>query len=699
MSAALGLAWQGLRRSYGPLLLSAVLMANGCAPVHSSAPALLFNRSIIAFDVQLRPRGRKLRRPAQAEAPRPWDCPRVPEGWPAQAGSDEELLAPLLACGSAAGFLQLQRQVDMARLLERLGDWSAVRLGALGPLRDSRAAEVLTRKRASFLLTASEDYGAFAQVFALFILHSSCDDELGALLSLLATQKQLSQTLGTMPAVRQELEHRGLPLSSFPERGEQAGDVLRGLGRAGRDALNTSPVSDGGRYLRMSAQAQQLPAPYQQAVHELGQALALEHYAPGNAALGSFDQLTFGVPLGFYHLGAGTVHGLQSLREGHYEQATRELAPAALLVALYATGKGVRYLASAEGAALRPWLPELRLETLRHVAWQLAERLGLEGLAEVARYVRASREAAVFVTAGGEPAAVALYEARGNVARAHATLAKALSESTGAAEPRPTSGGALGGLASLVDEAVGHTREVVEAKLLLAEMETQGPRLPADPALLRKLQATLETPPPGVPEGFALWSDYLAYRRARLALLEEGKPAKGPLRWEAYERLRGEFARGLAFERLMLSLLREDAALPPAQRQWLSAFTQPRIEVHVGLSKSGVPGVRFADVLVIEERPPPGQAPRVETFSFKSRDLERLKGEALEAPIRVDAQAALNYYGGMVVIRRPSIKGSVQVLRVFLVYEGGSRMPKRPVLEPALRKVERDVTGVEVVIQ
>lgn len=253
MSAALGPAWQRLRQSHGPLLLSVVLLLSGCVPVHSSAPALLFNPSITPRDFQLRPRGRKLRRPAQAEASRPEDCPRVPQGWPGQAGSDEEVLAPLLACGSAVGFLELQRQVDMAQVLERLGDWSAVRLGALGPLRDSRAAQVLTHKRASFLLKATEDYGAYAQVFALFVLHSSCDDELQALLTLLASHKQLSQTLGTLPAVRQELERRGLPLSSFPERAEQAGDVLRGLRRAGRDALNTSPVSDGARFANMSA--------------------------------------------------------------------------------------------------------------------------------------------------------------------------------------------------------------------------------------------------------------------------------------------------------------------------------------------------------------------------------------------------------------------------------------------------------------
>jgi hypothetical protein len=44
------------------------------------------------------------------------------------------------------------------------------------------------------------------------------------------------------------------------------------------------------------------------------------------------------------------------------------------------------------------------------------------------------------------------------------------------------------------------------------------------------------------------------------------------------------------------------------------------------VAKKGQPGVRFVDVLVIERQPPVGQPPRVESFSFKSRDL-RLLGE------------------------------------------------------------------------
>ncbi|WP_257461014.1 hypothetical protein [Archangium lipolyticum] len=61
------------------------------------------------------------------------------------------MLAPFLACASPAEFIELQRGVDMARLVAKLDDWSAVRLGALGPLR--AGADVLNQKRAAFLFT------------------------------------------------------------------------------------------------------------------------------------------------------------------------------------------------------------------------------------------------------------------------------------------------------------------------------------------------------------------------------------------------------------------------------------------------------------------------------------------------------------------------------------------------------------------
>ncbi len=118
------------------------------------------------------------------------------------SGTTPALVDQLLGCDSPAAFVQAQRGVDMAQLLAQVDDWSAVRLGALGPV-STGAAALLHRKRASFLVHATREYGpALAEVFALFVLHSAFDDDLAEVLRLLAADRQLERTLGKMPVVR-----------------------------------------------------------------------------------------------------------------------------------------------------------------------------------------------------------------------------------------------------------------------------------------------------------------------------------------------------------------------------------------------------------------------------------------------------------------------------------------------------------------
>ncbi|QRK05522.1 hypothetical protein JQX13_35955 [Archangium violaceum] len=365
----------------------------------------------------------------------------VPEGWPDYSSWwDEELLAPFFQCTSPGEFLALQRRVDMPRLVEALGDWNAVRLGALGPM-EARAAEVLQRKRFSFLVTATRKYGAYAQVLTLFLFDTAFDDEVRELLVLLARDKQLEQTLGPMEAVREALEQRGFKLSDYPEREEQLRDVVRGLGRAADDVASTIPAMDGARGGGVFATRAHLPPPYQKAFDETERALTREHFSPGHVALGTFDSMTFGVPLGFYYLAAGTGHGVSSLYQGRYERAARELAPAALMVGLYAGGKGVRYLSDAKaagwGGVRRPQVSALDVEGLKAVVDRLGEQLGVNALRDLTRYLQAQREAGLLVAEWGEAGAAALYEARGNVPRARqAMLAVADSQRSGAPSTR-----------------------------------------------------------------------------------------------------------------------------------------------------------------------------------------------------------------------------------------------------------------------
>jgi hypothetical protein len=113
-----------------------------------------------------------------------------------------------------------------------------------------------------------------------------------------------------MESVREALARRGFQLSDYPDREEELRDVVRGLGRAIDDVAATIPGADGAGGTRVYGARKDLPPPYQEAFDEMERALAAERLAPGNAALGIFDHMTSGVPLGFYHLAAGTGHRL-----------------------------------------------------------------------------------------------------------------------------------------------------------------------------------------------------------------------------------------------------------------------------------------------------------------------------------------------------------------------------------------------------
>ena len=621
----------------------------------------------------------------------------------------EALLAPFLACTTPAEFVALQERVDMPRLVESLTDWDAVRLGTLGPVREDAAA-LLHLKRVSFILHVTEVYGAaHAEVFVRFLLDSAYDDELREILFRLAQDKRLESTLGLMPRARAELEARSLKLSARPDRDFEWGDLGRGVASAVAD-LATHEQDKNAWYTHYSRQRSQLPPSYQEELDAVERAAAQRHFSPGNVVLGGVDSLTFGVPLGFYSLAASTGHGLYSLTQGQYEQATRELTPVALLATLYAGGKGVRSLHEARGAA--PLLPrglqtvESRVKALARMTRQLEERLGAgaQGLHELARYIQASREAGRFVAVGGQDAALALYEARGNVARARPLLSKAKPEATSPSTVKGGTGRSTGAVASLVDEGAGLTREVVEARLALVELEATGPRLPRDVAVLEKQRPSVDAPPPGA-EGNPRWPEYIAYYDKRLGELKQGKAAKAPLRWAPYEQMWGWFARGLAFERFMVNLLREDTKLPRAQRRFLGDFHTPRIETYVGVRKPDT-GLRFADVLVIETGGPARSPPRVETLSFKSRDLSGLGEQALQAQLTADAREALRYYGQTLDVRRDALQSllrggsEVPVQRVRLIYEGGTLIPTDvDVLKAAVNETRRAIPGVEVLFQ
>ncbi len=115
-------------------------------------------------------------------------------------------------------------------------------------------------------------------------------------------------------------------------------------------------------------------------------------------------------------------------------------------------------------------------------------------------------------------------------------MSRASPGATGASAARSGARKGPGVLASLVDEGVGLTREVVEARLALVALEAPGPRLPRDVAVLEKQRPSPDTPPPGA-EGNPRWGEYVAYYEKRLGELQQGKATKAPLRWAPDEQM------------------------------------------------------------------------------------------------------------------------------------------------------------------
>ncbi|WP_395833430.1 hypothetical protein [Cystobacter fuscus] len=112
------------------------------------------------------------------------------------------------------------------------------------------------------------------------------------------------------------------------------------------------------------------------------------------------------------------------------------------------------------------------------------------------------------------------------------------------------------------------------------------------------------------------------------------------------------------------------------------------------------------DVLIIEEGEVAGRQPRVETFSFKSRDLSGLDLDGLRVQMIEDAGEALRKYGETLDTRRDSLQSllsqgrMVSVSRVRLVYEGNGLMPgDSRTLNRAVSEARAEVPEVEVLFQ
>jgi hypothetical protein len=181
--------------------------------------------------------------------------------------------------------------------------------------------------------------------------------------------------------------------------------------------------------------------------------------------------------------------------------------------------------------------------------------------------------------------------------------------------------------------------------------------------------------------GDGVWKDYVAYWLRRFEELAGTRPLppgqpkpQPPLVWERYRVVKGDFQRGVDFERGVSQAMQQEAALPPAERKLVPKdMHKPRVDSNVGVDREGADTLRYSDQVVVDEASlKPGLQPRVDAFSNKSRDFTRMARKEALAQVVADIREVLTKYGGVLEIRRPGhplFGRKVRVSRVYLVYD------------------------------
>ncbi len=388
------------------------------------------------------------------------DTPKMKAMWIADAMRSKktfasvEIMKVLRAATSTAEVIEIESQVDMPRLVELIDDdWSLVELGAMAPVPAS-VAKTVNEARANYIVDKLDDFGpARAEVITHYIINTiPTNDDVEAVLRILAARKKLAATIGSMKSVQALIASRGIDLKKFADRSWEGMDIARGLGHGIGSIFEGGEAAKGARGMEYMSRKMDLPKEYGAVLDEIDKKEMAEALDPTNLALGMADYVMLNIPSGIYGTVSSTVQGIKDLAGGKVEEGSAELVPALLLlVSLLGVRvmKGGSGAAATEGAAAELNGPAgagqftikgfsgpipkdvARLQSLMMLneeaqitAGMLVQRLGAERVSLAAQYVRASREAMLFVEKEGLPALDELVKANGNVATAKAALAK-----------------------------------------------------------------------------------------------------------------------------------------------------------------------------------------------------------------------------------------------------------------------------------
>lgn len=335
--------------------------------------------------------------------------------------SSGDILKVFQASGSEAEFLELEKKTDFGAVLDKMEEWDIIRLAAAGPILPQFSARV-NRVRADYLERIAREWGPTrAEVFTLYIIDTTTNDEVEAVLTLLAGDQELYRTVAKMPTVSKRLTDRGIDLSRFKDRGWKAVDIATGIGHAVEGIMSTAPIVASSAGMQAMQQGMDLPDPYSKAVNAVDMAAFEQAFTPGNVILGAADQALLGLPSTVkgvvYDLPRSIVGGIDELSKGHVTAGVEQLTVPVILV--ISAILGARAFRQARVAALL----ELTSEG-KALYDSLKSSIGASGIQRVAGYVQASAAARILVIEAGTEGILALNTAKGDVAAARAIMAQ-----------------------------------------------------------------------------------------------------------------------------------------------------------------------------------------------------------------------------------------------------------------------------------
>lgn len=337
--------------------------------------------------------------------------------------SARDIVQVFQASGNDAEFLQLEKATDFGAVLDKLEEWDIVRLGAAGPILPEYSTRV-NRVRADYLERIVREWGGpqRAEIFALYIIDTTTNDDIEAVLKLLADDQELYRTVLRMPIVLKRLSDRGIDITRFKDRDWKAADIGTGLYHVFDAIMATSPAASEMRGNAAFQQGIDLPEPYRTAVHDLDMAVFQQAFTPGNVVLGAADYALLGLPSAVkgvvYDLPRSVVGGVEELSKGHVTAGVELLTVPVILVIATALGARAAFRRARINALL-----ELTAEG-KALYDGLKYSIGTSGINRVAGYVQKSAAARILVAEKGAEGILALNTAKGDVAAARALIAQ-----------------------------------------------------------------------------------------------------------------------------------------------------------------------------------------------------------------------------------------------------------------------------------